>query len=106
MRLDRLPKSMVVLGGGYIAAEMSHIFGSLGTKVTFVARGEHLLSRHDADIRARFTEAYRKRFDVRLGATVKQVAKTRKGVRLDLVTPVRCPGGRGGGAAGGDRAGS
>ena len=87
MRLDRLPKSMVVLGGGYIAAEMSLIFGSLGTQVTIVARGEHLLSRHDADIRARFTEAYRKRFDVRLGATVKQVAKTRKGVRLDLVTP-------------------
>jgi mycothione reductase len=51
MRLDRLPKSMVVLGGGYVAAEMSHIFGSLGTKVTIVARGEHLLPRHDADIR-------------------------------------------------------
>jgi mycothione reductase len=86
MRLDRLPKSMVVLGGGYIAAEMSHIFGSLGTKVTIVARGEELLSRHDADIRARFTEAYRERFDLRLGATVKRAAKTRKGVRLDLVT--------------------
>ncbi len=42
MRLGRLPKSMVVLGGGYIAAEMSHIFGSLGTKVTIVTRGEHL----------------------------------------------------------------
>ena len=86
MRLDRLPKSMVVLGGGYIAAEMSHIFGSLGTKVTIVARGEELLSRHDADIRARFTEAYAERFDLRLGATVKRAAKTRKGVRLDLVT--------------------
>src|SRR6266702_1143041 len=86
MRLDRLPKSMVVLGGGYIAAEMSHIFGSLGTKVTIVARGDELLSRHDADIRARFTEAYRERFDLRLGATVKRAAKTRKGVRLDLVT--------------------
>ncbi len=86
MRLDRLPKSMVVLGGGYIAAEMSHIFGSLGTKVTIVARGEELLSRHDADIRARFTEAYREQFDLRLGATVKRAAKTRKGVRLDLVT--------------------
>jgi mycothione reductase len=86
MRLDRLPKSMVVLGGGYIAAEMSHIFGSLGTKVTIVARGDYLLSRHDADIRARFTEAYRERFDLRLGATVKRAAKTRKGVRLDLVT--------------------
>jgi mycothione reductase len=86
MRLDRLPKSMVVLGGGYIAAEMSHIFGSLGTKVTIVARGEELLSRHDADIRARFTEAYAERFDLRLGATVKRAAKTRKGIRLDLVT--------------------
>jgi mycothione reductase len=48
MRLDRLPRSMVVLGGGYIAAEMSHILGSLGTEVTIIARGGHLLSRHDA----------------------------------------------------------
>jgi mycothione reductase len=87
MRLGRLPKSMVVLGGGYIAAEMSHIFGSLGTRITIVARGEQLLSRHDADIRARFTECYRERFDLRLGGAVKRAAKTRKGVRLDLVTP-------------------
>lgn len=43
MRLDRLPKSMVVLGGGYVAAEMSHIFGSLGTGVTIVTRGDHML---------------------------------------------------------------
>jgi mycothione reductase len=87
MRLDRLPKSMAVLGGGYIAAEISRIFGSLGTRVTIVARGEHLLPRHDADIQARFTQAYRQRFDLRLGAEAKRVAKTRKGVRLDLVTP-------------------
>jgi len=87
MRLGRLPRSMLVLGGGYIAAEMSHIFGSLGTKVTIVARSGQLLSRHDADIRARFTQAYRERFDLRLGATVKRAAKIRKGIRLDLVTP-------------------
>lgn len=86
MRLDALPRSMVVLGGGYIAAEMSHIFGSLGTEVTIVARGEHLLSRHDADIRARFTELYQGRFDVRLGATVEQARATTTGVRLDLAT--------------------
>jgi mycothione reductase len=86
MRLDRLPKSMIVLGGGYIAAEMSHIFGSLGTRVTIVARGNHLLARHDADIRARFTRLYRERFDLRLNATVRRVAAIRKGVRLDLVT--------------------
>jgi len=44
MRVDTLPKSMAVLGGGYIAAEMSHVFGSLGTVVTIVERGQHLLS--------------------------------------------------------------
>jgi len=86
MRLDRLPRSMIVLGGGYIAAEMSHIFGSLGTRVTIVARGDQLLSQHDADIRARFTELYRERFDVRLGAMVERVTATRKGVRLSFVT--------------------
>jgi mycothione reductase len=87
MRLGRLPRSMIVLGGGYIAAEMSHIFGSLGTQVTIVARGTHMLSRHDADIRARFTELYQERFDLRLGATAEQAAATRKGVRLSLASP-------------------
>jgi mycothione reductase len=86
MRLDKLPRSMIVLGGGYIAAEMSHIFGSLGTKITILARGDALLSQHDVDIRARFTEIYRERFDVRLGVTPTQVSATRKGVRLSFVT--------------------
>ncbi len=84
MRLEKLPKSMAVLGGGYIAAEMSHVLGSLGTEVTIVARGEHLLSRHDLDIRAEFTRAYAERFDLRLGATVERVSATSAGVRLDL----------------------
>src|SRR6516225_1609628 len=86
MRLDRLPRSMVVLGGGYIAAEMSHVFGSLGTKVIIVARGGQLLPQHDTDIRARFTELYQERFDLRLCAAARRVTKTRKGVSLDLVT--------------------
>jgi mycothione reductase len=84
MRLDRLPRSMIILGGGYIAAEMSHIFGALGTHVTIVARGQSLLARHDHDIRACFTSQYRKRFDLRLGATVSRVAATRKGIRVSL----------------------
>jgi mycothione reductase len=87
MRLDALPRSMVVLGGGYIAAEMSHVFGALGTHVTIVARGGQLLPRHDADIRTRFTQRYQERFDLRLKATVKQVSAAGAGVQLDLVTP-------------------
>ena len=87
MRLPALPRSMVVLGGGYIAAEMSHVFGALGTEVTIVTRGERMLSRHDRDIADRFTAAYRERFDLRLGASVREVTATGGGVRLSLATP-------------------
>jgi mycothione reductase len=87
MRLGWLPRSMAVLGGGYIAAEMSHVFGSLGTRVTIVARGEHLLSGNGAAIGSRFTDLYRQRFDVRLGTALRQVTRTRRGVRLELAGP-------------------
>jgi mycothione reductase len=87
MHLDALPKSMTVLGGGYIAAEMSHVFGSLGTAVTIVERGEFMLTRHDVDIRARFTEHYQERFDLHLNSAVQRVSATGTGVSLDLATP-------------------
>ncbi len=87
MRMETLPQSMAVLGGGYIAAEMSHLFGSLGTAVTIVERGEHMLSRNDIDIKTHFTEHYRERFDLRLSSTVDRASATGTAVRLDLATP-------------------
>ncbi|MGZ8179944.1 mycothione reductase [Williamsia sp. SKLECPSW1] len=70
MRLANLPDHLLVIGGGYIAAEMAHVFGSLGTKVTMIVRGDELLRSHDADIAARFTEIARDRHDVRTGVEV------------------------------------
>jgi mycothione reductase len=87
MRLESLPKSMIVLGCGYIGAEMSHIFGSLGTKITIVNRNQQLLALHDVDVARRFTEVYQRRFDVRLGAAVQRVSATRHGARVELATP-------------------
>lgn len=89
MRLERLPASMVVIGGGYIAAEMSHIFGALGVTVTIIGRGPTLLERLDDDISARFTERYRDRFDLRLGTTVRAVAPDRNGVAVDVASDGR-----------------
>jgi len=87
MRLDKLPRSMIILGGGFIAAEMSHVFGSLGTRITIATRGQFLLSQQDTDVRDRFTDLYRERFDLRLGATPSGVETTRKGIRVSLTTP-------------------
>ena len=64
MRLDELPEHLIVLGGGFIAAEMAHVFGSLGSRVTIIHRSPTLLRNEDDDIALRFTEIYRHRFDV------------------------------------------
>jgi mycothione reductase len=85
MRIESLPASLAVVGGGFIAAEMSHVFGSLGSSVTVIERGEHLLARHDHDIRERFTREFRSRFDVRLNTQVERVEGIESGVRLHLV---------------------
>ncbi len=73
MRLDSLPESMIVLGGGYIACELGYVFSALGTNVTVVNRGERLLRAEDDDVSAAFTTAAQRHFDLRLGATVTSV---------------------------------
>ncbi len=48
--LDRLPASLITLGGGPIAIEMAQAFSRLGTRVTVVQRGDQILNREDRDM--------------------------------------------------------
>ncbi|MFQ5681297.1 MAG: dihydrolipoyl dehydrogenase family protein, partial [Candidatus Omnitrophota bacterium] len=47
--LDRLPESMIVLGGGPIGVELSQALGRLGAKVSLVEMAERILFREDKD---------------------------------------------------------
>jgi mycothione reductase len=87
MRLPELPGSMAILGGGFIAAEMGHVFSSLGSKITVIERGPAMLSRHDTDISKAFTTAFGQQVDLRLNTTAQRVDATADGVRLSLLTP-------------------
>jgi dihydrolipoamide dehydrogenase len=49
LALKKLPKSLIVLGGGLIACELAQFFARFGVKVTMVQRGEKLLKEFDAD---------------------------------------------------------
>ncbi len=75
MRLDALPERLLVLGGGYIAAELGSVFGAFGSQVTFVLRGDTFLRREDDEIRRRFTEAYSRRFDVLFDTRVLEASR-------------------------------
>jgi mycothione reductase len=90
MRLSELPRSMIIIGGGYIAAEFAHIFSAFGTSVTVLNRSDVLLRREDADVAKRFTELLGRRVDVRLETTVEAVESTGDaGVRVHTVGPQR-----------------
>jgi pyruvate/2-oxoglutarate dehydrogenase complex dihydrolipoamide dehydrogenase (E3) component len=48
--LERLPKTMIVLGAGPIAIEMAQAFCRLGTKVSLIQRSNQILSKEDKDM--------------------------------------------------------
>jgi glutathione reductase (NADPH) len=59
--LPTLPKSIVIVGGGYIAVEFACIFHGLGVETTLVYRGSNLLRGFDEDVRAHLGDELRKR---------------------------------------------
>ncbi len=61
LHLGRLPHSMIIIGGGYIAVEFAGIFAGLGVDVTMMIRGEELLNGFDDDIRIALAQEMRKR---------------------------------------------
>jgi mycothione reductase len=66
MRIDRLPERLGIIGGGYIAVEMGHVFAAFGSKVSLFNRSHVLLRGQDAEISQRFTEVFSERIDVHL----------------------------------------
>ena len=68
MRLAEPPERLLIWGGGYIAAEMAHVFDAAGSDVTILNRGTRLLRAEDRDVSEAFTNAYRRRFRVITGA--------------------------------------
>ena len=82
MHLDELPKRLVILGSGFIAAEFAHVFSALGSYVTVVARSNALLRKLDTEISARFTAIARQQWDVRLSAELTKVSGNAREVTL------------------------
>ncbi|MFJ6352722.1 mycothione reductase [Streptomyces sp. NPDC092046] len=88
MRLERLPRRMTVLGSGFVATELAHVFSSLGVDVTLIARGDLLLRHEDSDVARRFTELAQGRWDVRLNRKLLRAERAADGtVRLELEGP-------------------
>lgn len=52
LRLEHLPKSLAIIGGGYIAAEYGHFFSAMGSDVTIIGRNKQFLPQEEPEISA------------------------------------------------------
>lgn len=88
LELERLPRRIVLIGGGYVAAEFSHLAARAGSEVTILQRAARLLPHFDPDLvgwlMPRFGELG---IAVETGATVTRVERTDDGLRVHASRP-------------------
>ncbi len=74
--LPKLPKEIVIVGGGYVSVEFAHIFHGLGAHVTLLYRGDLFLRGFDNTIRLALAEEMRKSgIDLHFNCDVERVEK-------------------------------
>jgi pyruvate/2-oxoglutarate dehydrogenase complex dihydrolipoamide dehydrogenase (E3) component len=60
LSLSRLPKSLIVLGGGAVAVELAQFFVRFGVRVTMIQRSAHILHAFDADAAGELEKVFRR----------------------------------------------
>lgn len=80
LELNTLPKRIALVGGGYIAAEFSHIAARAGAKVTVLEFADRMLTPFDPDLVALLMAKSREiGIDIRTGTRVEAIEKTAGG---------------------------
>ena len=85
IKLDYVPKSVIVLGGGVIGCEFASVWKSFGAEVTIIEGLSHLVALEDESSSKQLERAYRKRgINFELGVRFKSHAVTADGVTITL----------------------
>ena len=83
---ERLPESMIVLGGGYIALEIAQAWQRLGTRVTLLQRSGHILSSQTAEVAEEITKHLREEgVEIHTGLTFRRVEETGGSVKVTVL---------------------
>ncbi len=83
LSLERLPRRIALVGGGYIAAEFSHIAARAGAEVTVLQRGLRMLPQFEPELVGWLMEAFEAAgIDVRTETAVTGIEKLERGYRV------------------------
>src|SRR6202042_2849202 len=85
LRLDRVPASVVILGGGVIGVEFASVWRSFGAEVTIVEMLPHLLPAEEESSSKLIERAFRRRgIKYKLGTKFEGVKDTGSGITVSL----------------------
>lgn len=83
--LKKVPKSIAIVGSGFIAVELANFFDAVGIETKLLVRSEELLKNEDADIQAVFQEEFTKNVDVAFNTTIKETNYNENKQMFELV---------------------
>ncbi len=83
LELDRLPESVIVLGGGVVACELAQFLHRIGSRVTQIQRSPHILKEQSPEAATVIEEVFRgEGIELLTDTQLKQVERTAKGFRV------------------------
>ena len=86
LSISKLPKKMVIVGGGYIGLEMGSVWSRLGTDVEVIEFLDHITPGMDREISKEFMKILSKQgIKFKLNTEVKKITKTKNGVKIDIL---------------------
>ena len=81
LKLTKMPKSLAIIGGGYIAAEYGHFFAAMGSKVTIIGRNPQFLPDEEPEISVLAKRELQKHMTILTNHEVKETERTNAGSR-------------------------
>lgn len=81
LKLNRLPESIAIIGGGYIAAEYGHFFSTMGSKVTIIGRNPQFLPDEEPEVSALAKKELQKHMTIVTNHEVREAEKTGMGMK-------------------------
>ena len=80
-----VPKSITIVGAGFIACELANFFDAVGIETKLLVRSQRILGKEDSEIASIFKEEFPKKIDIAFDTSIQKVAYINHRFQLTLV---------------------
>ena len=84
LRLDTIPKKLLIIGGGIIGLEMAQVYGALGSQITIVEMLQQLIPPADKDLVQPLFLKLKKRYQIYTDTKVSSIKAVKTGIKVSF----------------------